>query len=630
MRGRFPEGSPVKAGKLRLSLGLATGSAILTSILFSFPFSSLEARLYDLRLRYSWNVEADPRITLISIDPESAKALDELAPFTLPVHVEFLRKLAGLRPKAVGYLVNLNHVHRAGPEEFDGPSASGMIQTVRAMERLGIPVLFGTSFDVTGEILPPYPLSSLPHALAVLQRDGNQFANDKVTRRALVEIAGRPAFQLSLGRMAGLFPENGKIRSTFTVTQVEGRYNYIRFPTLPRNPYPIYSFSDVLQEKIPAGALKDRLILVGTIFKDNANDFALTPIYDTKYPRPRLELHADILSSFLRNDGLRRVPEIYDWLLTFLLVLLVTSFVLHSSPVAGLGATLGLAAVAFFMGIVTFQPWFGYWVKLAHPLVGTLLAYYLIVPYCLIREYEGRWKLEREKELEKEVEELKTHFLFLVTHDLKTPVARIQGLAEMLKRKAADRLVERDLQTIAQIHESTEELNHFISSVLELHTVESNRLKPRFESKDLNQLIERTIEGHKAQAKARGIRIEPKLEPLFPVKIDPGLMAKILNNLLSNAIQYSPDDSTVTVESCENGAFVEVTVRDEGIGMTEEELSNLFTRFYRAKNDLTAKTRGTGLGLYLTKFFVEAHSGTVRVVSETGKGSAFTISLPLG
>jgi signal transduction histidine kinase len=312
----------------------------------------------------------------------------------------------------------------------------------------------------------------------------------------------------------------------------------------------------------------------------------------------------------------------------FTMIALVLWWVLNLTPLYGVFATLGLAIVFMIAAQVLFS-YRGLWIRESQPLVGVFLSYYLVVPYRLIREYKKRWDLQRKNELLLQVEELKTNFLSLVTHDLKTPVARIQGLAEVLIRKASERLLERDKDTLCNILNSTEELNRFISSILELNKVESNRLNINLESKDINQLIERSVEDFKAQARARKIKIITALEPLFPVKIDASLISKVINNLIDNALKYSPVESSIFIESKEVGDHIEVSVRDQGIGMTEEEQFSLFTRFYRAKNDTTTKVAGTGLGLYLTRYFVEAHNGSVAVQSELGKGSTFKIFLPI-
>ena len=148
--------------------------------------------------------------------------------------------------------------------------------------------------------------------------------------------------------------------------------------------------------------------------------------------------------------------------------------------------------------------------------------------------------LPAKNELLTQVEELKTNFLSLVTHDLKTPVARIQGLAEVLLRSGSERHISRDQEALNHIISSTDELNHFISSILELSKVESNHLHLNLESKDVNRLIEHCVEGFNAQARTKKIQIVSNLEPLFPVKIDTSLISKVFNNLIDNALKYSP------------------------------------------------------------------------------------------
>jgi signal transduction histidine kinase len=176
---------------------------------------------------------------------------------------------------------------------------------------------------------------------------------------------------------------------------------------------------------------------------------------------------------------------------------------------------------------------------------------------------------------------------------------------------------------------ATDELNRFITSILELNKVESKRLQLNFESKDINVLLERAIDSFRAQALANKIKLSANLEPLFPIRVDASLISKIINNLIDNAIKYSPPNSEIRISSRETGDWIEIAITDQGIGMSREERELLFTRFFRIKNEATTKVAGTGLGLYLTKYFVEAHKGTVEVESEKGLGSTFKIRLPL-
>ena len=296
-----------------------------------------------------------------------------------------------------------------------------------------------------------------------------------------------------------------------------------------------------------------------------------------------------------------------------------------STPLYGVFATFALALAFILISQLVFQIK-GIWIRESQPLVGIFVSYYLAVPYRLIREYKKRWDYQKKHMLLSQVEELKTNFLSLVTHDLKTPVARIQGLTEILIRRQPKA---EDQPTLKQIMLSTEELIRFINSILELNKVESNHLQLQFESKDINALIEKSIESFGTQARTRQIKIVSRLEPIFPIRIDSSLMSKVINNLIDNALKYSHPGSTIEVKSTEEKKHVIVTVVDCGIGLSKEEKDNLFTRFYRAKNDTTTLIPGTGLGLYLTKYFVDAHQGQVTVESELGKGSTFKIFLPI-
>ncbi|MEK6579004.1 MAG: ATP-binding protein, partial [Bdellovibrionota bacterium] len=342
----------------------------------------------------------------------------------------------------------------------------------------------------------------------------------------------------------------------------------------------------------------------------------------------KLVVHANILDAVMHDQGIIRVPAWLGWIITFAVTAFVIGWVMSSTPLTGVFATIGLALALLLLSQALYS-YYDLWIRVSQPIVGVFLGYYLIVPYRLIREYKKRSDYQQRNLVLTQVEELKRNFLSLVTHDLKTPVARIQGLAEVLLRKSSDRLVEKDLQTLNHIINSTDELNRFISSILELSKLESNRLTLNLESKDINQLIERAVDGFKAQARSKKVSIETALEPLFPIRMDASLISKVLNNLIDNAIKYSPDGSTVKVESHEKSDFIVISVRDQGIGISEEDLSRLFTRFFRAKNDTTEQIHGTGLGLYLTKYFVEAHGGRVEVESEQGLGSIFRIYLSI-
>lgn len=512
-----------------------------------------------------------------------------------------------------------------------------MSRLVRAAGRLrarGIPVVLGTQYDVTGERLQPYPLSTLSQGLALIHKDGAGLGGDKVSRRALLTLDGHEAFPVVLAREAGLIPSRFssqlKPKGSFGVDEIRARYFHFRYRGDPEQAYPRVPLRVLLEGGLKPSEITGRILLIGTALHEQPSDFVATPYSKEAWASPKLAIHATILDSLIANDGIIRPMgrDQHFWriLLTLLCTVGVVMLVMNTSPLAGvLGTLAGTAALVVLLALVL--P--GVWLPTAHPLLGILLGYYLSVPYRLLREHRKRSSLERRNEVLMQVEELKTNFLSLVTHDLKTPVARIQGLAEVLARKAADRLVERDLRTIQHIIESTDELNRFISTIMELAKLESTELKPRLESRDLNRLVEAAIEGFKAPARARRCRIEANLEPLFPIRLDPSLIQKVIHNLIDNALKYSPEGSSIEIATREVGNRVELSITDSGVGLSPEEQQNLFQKFYRAKNSATSQVPGSGLGLYLCRYFVEAHAGTIAVDSSPGRGSTFTITLPI-
>lgn len=614
---------------------IAFGAILLTAFLMNLEFNLLESSLYDFRMRMGAQPFPSQQIALITIDDVTTNRLDEFSPLPLDQHVRFLETIEKYNPKAVGYLVDMSRVTQAYPELLRSEWSARFVGVASRLETKGTPFILGTPFDVNGEVVPPYPLSAVPHSVAVIHKDGNVFGEDKITRRALLSLYGKSVFHREMAERLGAIDPADAVRGQFTEASIDADYFFFRYhgPTAygakneSTTAYPVYSFIDIMEGRVGYRELQDKIVLVGTMSRDDSSDFTFTPYSKRAFTNPKLVVHANILDAVMNNRGIVRAPTLLNAICTFL----VTGFVIWSvftyTPLYGVFNTITLALGFLLVGQVLFSIR-GLWIREAQPLVGIFLAYYLAVPYRLIQEYKSRWDYQRKNEILLQVEELKTNFLRLVTHDLKTPVARIQGLAEMSLRKIGPKIDPQDRENLKHIMNSTDELNHFITSVLELTKVESNRVRLQLESKDVNQLIEQALDRFAPQAEKMNIKLESQLEPLFPIKLDTSLISKVIHNLIDNAMKYSPQGSMVTVTTREIGSYVEIAVIDQGIGLSPEEISNLFTRFYRAKNDRTTLVSGTGLGLYLTKFFIEAHQGRVEVQSEQGKGSTFKIFLP--
>ncbi|NUM87756.1 MAG: hypothetical protein HUU37_00995 [Bdellovibrionales bacterium] len=464
------------------------------------------------------------------------------------------------------------------------------------------------------------------HAPAVIHRDGTLFAEDKVVRRALLTVFGQPSLWARLWKpglsQEELLQEIPKARGSYYYKPADSWHAMIRFPGDTRtSPFPRLSLSEIASGADLAGAF----LLVDTLEPTSPSDFYFTPHSRIPYTNPRIAVHASILDSVLRDRGVVIAPIRVDYTATLVFASLAAAATLWLSPTAATAATLALISSAAVIAFASFGL-FGVWLRLVHPLSAVVSIFYVVMPYRAILEYRRRWEVQEKHDLLVQVEEMKGNFLSLMSHDLKTPVARIQGLAEMVLRLGG--LSDAQKDAMVQIFQSTESLDKFISRILNLTKVESRDIKLDLRSKDVNQLLEKVAEKLSFQAGQKKIKVELREEPLFPILIDPTLVVQVLTNIIDNAIKYSPAGSVVTVSSREVGDRVEIEVADNGPGMTDRELRHLFTKFYRGGRGLNDETKGTGLGLYLSKYFIELHHGSIQAFSAPGQGTRFLIRLP--
>lgn len=604
----------------------------LTFVLFNFDFSVLESFFYDFRMRYqhptslfSKTAVKNSQIAIVSVSDESLESLADQPPLSFQSHTAILEQLSKAGPKAIGYLSFPNITTN---DEQSKPELAKFVQTAQFLWKTGIPVWIGTKMNAIGEATPLAPLNQIPHRIATLYKDGVVFAEDKVTRRALFSFHGTLSFH---SEIASAFNQKRSAKDYYGIyfePNGEAEYFLINYsgPTQNENhPFIEFEAYDVISGNVDLSLLKDRIVLIGSKLKNNLSDFAATPYSVAPLENSNLVVHAYIIDSLVKNIALSQLPKGINLLVTWLLTSMVIFIVFRTKPAKGVMMMILLGLGACTVSLFIFR-YFHTWVPLAHPLLGIFIAYYFFVPYRLIKEYEKRSKVQKKHEVLRQVEELKSNFMSLITHDLKTPVAKIQGIAEMLRRQGADEKMTSELMN------SSDELNHFISTIIELAKLQQNQITLKKESRDINKVIEDCVLKFSFQAKKKNILIQTDLEPLFPIRMDVGLISKVVSNLLDNAVKYSPEGSVVTIEtheSEEHPSFVEISVTDTGMGISKEEQSRIFEKFYRSKNEVTQKTKGTGVGLYLSRYFVELHKGLLVIDSVEGKGSMFTILLPM-
>jgi PAS domain S-box-containing protein len=227
----------------------------------------------------------------------------------------------------------------------------------------------------------------------------------------------------------------------------------------------------------------------------------------------------------------------------------------------------------------------------------------------------------------REAEELKSTFISVVSHELKTPVALIKGYADTLRREDAQWDQKTIRESLGIIVEESDHLNHLINNLLEASRIQAGGLTLTPNYFLLPPLVEKLVAGFRLQTEAH--KFEVDFPPDFPpVHADEDRLKEVLSNLLGNAVKYSPDGGLISVGGRADGQWITVYVADSGVGIPSEERENIFARFYRVENRLSRSTQGTGLGLYLSRAVIEAHGGRIWVDSMPDKGSVFVFTLP--
>ncbi|HYT25330.1 MAG TPA: ATP-binding protein, partial [Actinomycetota bacterium] len=239
----------------------------------------------------------------------------------------------------------------------------------------------------------------------------------------------------------------------------------------------------------------------------------------------------------------------------------------------------------------------------------------------------GGVEVVRDVSREREIDEVKSAIISTVSHELRTPLTLIHGFAELLVLR--DMPVERQRAAAEEILEASRRLARLIDDLLSASRMESGRLVLDPRPLDLAGMVERILSPFRAMAARHVIRAEVA-GGLPVVWGDPDKVEQILTNLVGNAIKYSPGggEVVVSVTPLPEAGQVEVSVRDQGIGMSPREMAQLFEKFYRVDRDEVRRAGGTGLGLYITKRLVELHGGRIRAESWLGTGSVFSFTLP--
>jgi len=230
---------------------------------------------------------------------------------------------------------------------------------------------------------------------------------------------------------------------------------------------------------------------------------------------------------------------------------------------------------------------------------------------------------------ELEIARLRADFVSTVSHEFRSPLTGIRQLGEMLldRRVSGEEKQRRYYRMIVQ---ESDRLTRLVENILDFSQMEEGRREYRFEEVSSTPWLHKLVADFEAEIAANGVTVEASIPDGLPrISADEQALGSAVRNLLDNAVKYSPGEKTVRLEAEAEARGIRIAVRDQGIGISEQDRKRIFDRFYRADGEISKRVKGAGLGLSLVKHIVTAHGGTVECESRVGQGSTFTIRLPV-
>lgn len=274
-------------------------------------------------------------------------------------------------------------------------------------------------------------------------------------------------------------------------------------------------------------------------------------------------------------------------------------------------------------------PYFTFQISSTEDLI-MLLMYFVVASINAVLTYKIKQiaKVAREEEEKANAVKLYNILLNSLSHELRTPISTIIGAADNILNDKNKISEENKYKLVSEISKASLRLNKQVENLLNMSRLESGFIQPKKDWYDIHELIYSTVNQLDEALKKHKVKITFS-EELPLVKLDFGLMQQVLNNLISNAAAYTPDESIISIHvgirKNEEKEIIKITIEDNGAGFPEDEIEKVFEKFYRLKN---TKTGGTGLGLSIVKGFIEAHDGKIKLMNKASGGALFIIEMP--
>lgn len=255
----------------------------------------------------------------------------------------------------------------------------------------------------------------------------------------------------------------------------------------------------------------------------------------------------------------------------------------------------------------------------------------MTAPIAQDKKQLGFLKMIRDITHEKEVDTMKSELISIVSHQLRTPLSAVKWGIKMLLDGDAGEVSKEQKDILAKGYRSNERMIHLVNDLLNISRIEEGKFQYKFAASSIENLVDTTIKefSYFLEEKQISLKYQKGEKPAPPVWMDLTKIHVVLQNLLSNAINYTPTGGEIIINLKAQDPFIEVSIKDNGMGIPENQKSSLFQRFFRADNAIRTQTEGSGLGLFIARNIIENHKGRVWAESEENKGSTFYFTLPI-
>jgi signal transduction histidine kinase len=531
---------------------------------------------------------------------------------------EALRTIAAAKPKVVAVDVIL----------ADSVDPGGVDAELAAVFRLIPNLVLDCETDPSGAVWE----DPLPEFLKGHAKLGEVYADpdgdDSVTRSIPLELVARKeqrwalslwAYRLSRDDPRFLITPTGlQVGDTLLPVPKVGDRRSMRVRYLPQNmAVPQISLMQVLNDPSVASRFTDKVVFVGVTAMTEVRDRLFTPLANGQ--TAGIVIHADAFETMAHGAFLTDVGDY--WVILFSIGLLVASG-LAFRYLPGWWAYLAGSLIVLASAITpyiffTHSRVFSFATPTAVATLATMTAaayYHLVV--------RRNWRIEQTS---RERYQQAMHF---VTHEMRTPLSAIQGSSELISRYNLSE--EKRHQIALLINSESKRLARMVEIFLNVERLSAGQMELKREAIGVRQMVDICVERVRplGDRKHIGIALQPIPEEL-KITGDRELMEYACYNLLTNAVKYSPQRTEVTVSGWKDDGQIRIAVKDQGIGMDQKEVKQIFQKFYRTKKAEESGEAGTGIGLSIVQQIVEQHGGRIEVTSQPGAGSCFTLVVPV-